>query len=136
MSYHESLVIITLAFLILATVSLISYRKKYYHTQKQYNQLSDNNALLAEQCRTLQERIDRNESFSKKLSKAEIANKFQAPPGNVQSARISPPPERYRYVQRLSENGMSGDQIADILALSRREVEQLVTLSRLCTRSS
>lgn len=41
------------------------------------------------------------------------------------------PPEKYRYVTGLAEQGMSAEEIARVLHLAPGEVQQLLTLARL-----
>lgn len=41
------------------------------------------------------------------------------------------PPEKYRYITGLADQGMSADEIARVLHLAPGEVQQLLTLARL-----
>ncbi len=132
MNYDTLLTMITLFFLLLSARAMTRYRKKYNRCQKTCSRLSADNEHLLEQCRKLQERITQNDSFSENLSRAEQKTKFQSPSIDNQPASTTNPPERYRYIQRLSENGMGSRQIADILMISIEETEQLLTLSQLC----
>ncbi len=46
------------------------------------------------------------------------------------------PPEKYRYVTSLIQQGLGSAEIAQVLNLSRSEVDQLVALARLAHRST
>ncbi|MEA3466152.1 MAG: hypothetical protein U9R29_09150 [Thermodesulfobacteriota bacterium] len=67
-------------------------------------------------------------TFDHDLNQAELKNRLQspAPSGNT--------PDKYRHVASLAAQGMSVDQIAEVLNISLPEANQLVTLSRLAQR--
>lgn len=64
-------------------------------------------------------------SFDQSLDEAELKSRLQAPvaAGNA--------PDKYRHVASLAEQGMSIQQIAEVLHISLPEATQLVSLSRI-----
>ena len=67
-------------------------------------------------------------AFERDLNQAELKNRLQspAPSGNT--------PDKYRHIASLAAQGMSVEQIAEVLNISLPEANQLVTLSRLAQR--
>ena len=64
--------------------------------------------------------------FERSLDHAELKNRLQAPP--VSSGN---PPNKYRHVAALAEQGMDEKQIAEVLHISVAEASQLISLSRI-----
>lgn len=64
-------------------------------------------------------------NFDQSLDEAELKSRLQAPvsAGNA--------PNKYRHVASLAEQGMSVQQIAEVLHISLPEATQLVSLSRI-----
>ncbi|EAT15826.1 hypothetical protein [Desulfuromonas acetoxidans] len=65
-------------------------------------------------------------NFERSLDHAELKNRLQTPP-----ATSGNPPNKYRHVAALAEQGMDEKQIADVLHISIAEASQLISLSRI-----
>ena len=135
MSAITSQAILTLLALLLCSVATwrsIIYRKK---VDEQTKLLTETNESLEEARKSLtglQKNEKKNNSFNDSLSQAEITTRLQTSRLSTQSHNRSlSPPERYRYVHSLATNGMSSQEIADVLSLSIHESDQLVKLCRL-----
>jgi len=75
---------------------------------------------------------DQLREFQRSLEYAESAAASQPVKSLVQGRKgYGVMPEKYRYIRSLSEKGMDAREIASILAISRQEAEQLVTLSKI-----
>jgi hypothetical protein len=80
----------------------------------------------------LKDRCQSSLEFRENLSEAAVTTRLQAPRLALQSRpEAMAAPERYRYVHRLTENGMDADQVASVLSISSHEARQLVSLARL-----
>lgn len=66
--------------------------------------------------------------FEQDLNHAELKNRLQAP------ASLGKAPDKYRHIASLADQGMSVEQIAEVLNISLPEANQLVSLSRLAPR--
>ncbi len=121
--------------LLMASTGLIVqwYRHRHLQTGLQ-NAVTDNRRLQAA-CADYARQLEQTASFTADLNQAALAARFQ--PRLLDHGAIAErtAPERYRYAQRLSEEGMEADQLASLLALSRHEAEQLVRLSRISAPS-
>ena len=100
--------------------TLSSTRKSLDTLQDQYQQLQNKN---------------QNSSFDSTLQKAELTTHLQKSRSQYhKKAGTILPPERYKYIRSLMENGLDSSGIASVLAISVQEAEQLVALSRLSRR--
>lgn len=68
--------------------------------------------------------------FEHDLNHAELKNRLQAP------ASLGNAPDKYRHIASLADQGMSVEQIAEVLNISLPEANQLVSLSRLAPRQN
>lgn len=68
--------------------------------------------------------------FENDLNHAELKNRLQAP------ASLGNAPDKYRHVASLADQGMSVEQIAEVLNISLPEANQLVSLARLAPRQN
>ena len=64
-------------------------------------------------------------TFERTLDHADLKNRLQAP---VTSGNA---PNKYRHVSALAEQGMTEQQIAEVLNISVAEASQLISLSRI-----
>ena len=108
------------------------YRRKYYLLFRENRELFQKNAELLSRCSELKERIEEAQVFKTSLADAEITTKLQATRTGYQSGEASAAaPERYNYINALSESGMEPEKIAELLSISIHEAQQLVSLSTL-----
>jgi hypothetical protein len=70
--------------------------------------------------------------FKENLRSAGLTTRLQQSRLTVQqNSSFSPAPERYRYVQSLFERGLSAEDIAAALSMSRHETTQIIALIRI-----
>ncbi|MGW8195625.1 MAG: hypothetical protein ACWGOX_15310, partial [Desulforhopalus sp.] len=75
---------------------------------------------------------NRLRGFQHDLDKAELTVPRRQPEIRARERHgAGHPPEKYCYIRSLSEKGMDAREIASILAISRQEAEQLVTLTKI-----
>lgn len=117
-------------------------------TLTKYILLKKENKLLAREIKDTTSQLEANrkkmtdlewrhneiKEFLKSMQQAELTTKFQAPRlqvahGEISSPKGSNPPEKYKYIHSLIENGMGPDEIASVLSISLHEARQLVCLS-------
>ena len=101
------------------------------HDETRRREEADRQLLNALQRLTrLEDQIDsgssNNRDFERSLDHAELKNRLQTPP--VTSGN---PPNKYRHVAALAEQGMDEKQIAEVLHISVAEASQLISLSRI-----
>lgn len=124
--------LITLLLCILVTARAVFFRKK---SAQYYKELKEKQSLLEianQRIHNLEEIEKRFSSFKNDLNTAELTT-------NMQKSRLHTHlnsenldiPERYRYVQGLSEKGVCPQDIASILSISNHEAKQLVALANL-----
>ncbi len=119
----------------LLTVAFILHRKK--------KQLDSELTATRKQLENVQTELQQLKSqkssatvFQKSLNEAEITTRLQKPRLVIQNGDAVKTPDRYKYVQSLTEKGMSGEEIASILSISTHEADQLVKLSKLATMAA
>lgn len=88
---------------------------------------------LEEKYKDLESSVETSQSFKDNLQNASITTELQQPRLNITSNRPVLSKEKYQYIQSLSKSGMSEQEIADILAISLHEAQQLLNLSKLAT---
>lgn len=101
--------------------------------------LQTQHANTKQRIKTLQRRIDAalqddgnlapREAFSTTLKTARLTTGLQLPRLRNQAKLHQPPPEKYTILRRLASQGMSADEIAAILDISRIEATQLLSLN-------
>ena len=132
LTYTETLLALTLALLIAATLRAIYLTRTISGLeQKLASSLECFESLSAEneQLRQVEKRF---QSFQADLSQAELTTRIQHSRIDAgRSPETMRTPERYRYVHSLAEKGIGSTDIASILAISPREADQLVTLAQL-----
>lgn len=139
MNYYEILTLITLFFLLVTTVFLGRYRRKYHLLIREHRALSQKNEFLStqcselsNQCSELNEKIEQTLTFKNNLADAEITTRLQATRTGYQAGEAAAAaPERYNYINALSQSGMEPEKIAELLSISVDEAQQLVCLSKL-----
>ena len=121
-------------------------------TLAKYILLKKENKLLAQEMKSATSQLEANKKkmtdlewrhneikeFLKSMQQAELTTKFQTPRlqvahGEISSPKASRPPEKYKYIHSLIENGMGPDEIASVLSISLHEARQLVCLSSITT---
>lgn len=101
-----------------ASVKIASTVKKLQYTQKELD--------------TLKEKEKSFNDFNNDLQQAEIATRIQRSRcASLKPAETPQPPERYRYIHSLTSKGIGATDIAEILAISSHEADQLVQLANL-----
>lgn len=130
--------LIALFFLLTTLLSLqrwLHWRRRCRTAEARLQQAERERSEQDEELQCWRLQVEQDLSFSADLSRAELATRFQYPRLQQQGGDEASVPERYRYVQRLSDSGMSAEQVAELLGISPHEARQLVRLARLGARS-
>ena len=95
--------------------------------QRQFHELQTALATALERVETLENRApmstgESRQVFTARLDEARLKSRLEASGGQT--------PEKYRYVASMAARGMSPSEIAEVLKISPREAEQLVSLAR------
>ncbi|GAB6192655.1 hypothetical protein [Desulfocastanea catecholica] len=99
---------------------------------RQLTEITVSLELTRKQLGELQARQAESKVFQNNLQAAELTTKLQKPRLDTQhNAAAGTPPGKYSNIQALTDQGMSVEEIAAILAVSTYEAQQLVTLSRI-----
>ena len=133
MNYSIFITLAAVILLIVLTINLVRYRKKYAHLHSQQIELDRRSKSVNAQYNELKEKFDQNLSFSKNLSEADKATtKLQMSRSSYHArAATASMPERYQYISSLTDKGVNASEIAKLFLISRQEADQLVTLSQL-----
>lgn len=130
---HLDLLIISTLMLIFALA--LSRIRRQLARERQLREETNRQLLNALQRITQLEDIVTNESAAAApageyaINPQELKSRLQAP---VSSGSA---PDKYRHVAALAQQGMSVEQIAEVLNLSVPEAQQLVVLARIAQRS-
>lgn len=123
----NSTLAITLVLLIIALLWLIKlHREKRQLTAR----LAETGQRLEQAGRALtalRQSQQQSRPFDENLGAAQLTTRLQQP----RLAGGGDVPERYRYIRPLACRGLSAEEISAVLAISTREAEQLVELSRM-----
>ncbi len=121
-------------FLLLAGV-IFSLRQTTRRQQKKITSLEATLIEAREKIHRLETSRQEQKEFLDTLASAEITTRLQKPRLELYQSGSVEPPEKYRYVVSMVENGMTMEEIASILAIAPAEARQLVTLARMAARS-
>lgn len=128
---------LTVFALLLVLCLIFLFRRKNNRLSAKLLSTENNLRTTQQELLELRQKLDSTIEFQKSLHEAEITTRLQQPRLAVQHADSSVrAPERYQYIQSLSEKGMGAEEIAHILSISAQEATQLVTLSRLVATPS
>ncbi|BDD87352.1 hypothetical protein [Desulfofustis limnaeus] len=130
--------LVCLFFVLITLLSLqrwLHWRRRCRAAEARLQQAERQRSEQEEELQRWRLRAEQDAAFAADLSRAELATRFQHPRLQQQDGGEAAVPERYRYVQRLSDSGMSAEQVAELLAISPHEAQQLVRLARLGARS-
>ena len=133
---YFTIILIACAILIcLVTLRSMLQRRNCEQLQKKLDltlkQLEERQKMVND-LRTIERRYA---EFKKDLQSAELSTNFQKPRLNAAfDSRNITAPERYKYVQSLSEKGLAAEDIASILSLSPIETEQILNLASLAEK--
>lgn len=125
-------ILLVIIFVILIKYSLIKKDNKLL-SEKLY----EANNIIEKQKKKLKEiTVRHNEinNFKKSIDRAELTTMFQSSRLKTAHSIRSQTgsfnvPEKYSYIRSLTEKGMTPDEIATLLSISRQEASQLVTLT-------
>lgn len=128
---HLDLLIISTLMLIFA-LSLLRIRRQLAF-ERRLREETNRQLLNALQ------RITTLEDLAPSEGRAPAAVEYEIDPADLKTrlqspARTGNPPDKYRHVAALAQQGMSVTQIAEVLNLSVPEVQQLVVLARIAQR--
>ena len=117
---------------ILAGIKIVMQKKENKLLAQQLTETTVSLDLNRKTLVELQEKHAGVLEFQNSLHEAELTTKLQKPRfnGNNYDAGGSVP-EKYRYIHSLTEKGMSSEEIASVLTISKHEADQLVSLSKL-----
>lgn len=124
-----------LSLLFILTVALLLHRKK----RKLASELvlaREQLAATEDELQELKARTDTAATFKTSLNEAEITTRLQQPRLSAQHRDSIKTPERYQFIQSLTERGMDGEEIASVLSISTHEADQLVKLSKLAATAA
>lgn len=132
--FSIELLLLLLSFIFCSAISLRFYMLKTKAKKTVETLTNTKNSLnkLQNKLDTLSGEQKEAPSFDTSLQTAALTTNLQKSRSQYhnQAATITPP-ERYRYIRSLLENGLDSTKIAAVLAISLQEAEQLVTLVRL-----
>jgi len=135
MEHNSFTVIVALLALTIAALCLVSallYRRRAARLSRELAVALEKLAAAHAEMQLLEQRHRENLEFQKNLDNAELTTRLQQSRLSTQHGHTrTGAPERYLYIRSLAESGMSAQEIADILAISKQEAEQLVNLSKL-----
>ncbi len=133
MNYSIFLTLAAVILLLIMTINLVRYRKKYAHLHHQQIELDTRSKSVNAQYNELKEKFDQNLSFSKDLNEADKATtRLQMSRSSYHAkAATASMPERYQYISSLTDKGVNATEIAKLFLISKQEADQLVTLSQL-----
>ncbi len=121
-----------LALCALAVIRSIQIQRRTSSLSARLSEIAGNLETVRHSYGELKERYDSDREFRKNLSEAAVTTRLQAPRLALQARPdAQTAPERYRYVHRLTDNGLDAEQVASVLAISSHEARQLVCLARL-----
>ena len=140
MIYTTILAVLTLVLLSISIFGVLWYRSKYNTLSRQQALLSEKTSAVTNKYQQLKEELKQNQLFSKNLEEAdEATTKLQMSRSSYQARAVNASmPERYRYINSLTGNGATANEIAALFSVSQEEAEQLVSLAQItpgCSRS-
>jgi hypothetical protein len=136
MSFSFFLIVIPSVLSVLLLVMNILIKKENKLLAQQLTETTVSLELTRKQFNELQEKHDRMYEFQNSLQVAELTTKLQKPRLNAQNnafnmAAENSLPGKYSNIQSLTQQGMSIEEIASVLAISTHEAHQLVNLSKI-----
>jgi hypothetical protein len=136
MSFSFFLIVIPSVLSVLLLVMNILIKKENKLLARQLTETTVSLELTRKQFNELQEKHDRMYEFQNSLQVAELTTKLQKPRLNAQNnafnmAAENSLPGKYSNIQSLTQQGMSIEEIASVLAISTHEAHQLVNLSKI-----
>ena len=109
-------------------ISISKQRKSHDETRAQLESAT----LTIEKLEHIEKKYN---SFSRDLEQAAMASKVQQTPRVInQTNNNLRPPERYKYIHSLTQQGIAVAEIAKILAISSQEADQLVALANISNK--
>jgi hypothetical protein len=117
------------------SLRLFSIKSKNKKTDETLTSTQNSLNSLQAQLENLKNQNKENNSFDSTLHTVKVTTNLQKSRTQYHQKAVSTmPPERYRYIRSLLDNGLDSEKIASVLAISIQEAEQLVALSKLAQR--
>jgi hypothetical protein len=132
---NNLLLYVTFVLLVIVSIRAISLRgsisKHIERHEEMFSQLERAHLRIEKL-----EHIERQyNTFSTDLEQAARTSKAQTTPRILnQNDSNSRPPERYKYIHSLTQQGIPAAEIAKILTISSHEADQLVALANISNR--
>lgn len=133
--YYPILCFTTVTLLSLVTLYLFIMKRRFWKIQKSLHDLQESHEQLVMALESEKREEQTSEHFNIRLARAELTTNLQGPRLFCRHLSGKPEaPERYDYIQTMSEKGMPPQEIASLLSMSPYETDQLVRLSKLARR--
>lgn len=131
----DLLLYLTLSILVIVSMRAIYLRKiisQQRSLQNATNAKLETALVKIEELKQIEKKYN---TFSTDLEQAAISSKVQQTPRVLNSLNGNlRPPERYKYIHSLTQQGISSSEIATILAISSQEADQLVNLANISNK--
>lgn len=133
--------IFTIPLIILATVALffalwaMSCNREKSELAAQLKDARRELLEVTSQFTTLEQELAGMRDFQGSISRAKVTTKLQTSRLNKYEKESSAP-EKYQYINNLSDKGMSSEEIASVLTISANEASQLVSLAKLAKKTA
>ena len=128
----EVLLYLTFLLLTLVTARCIYLQRCFALKRALLDKVQENLESSRARIEELQSIERKSNSFGSDLEQAAMASKAKQTPRVLNhSANNFKPPERYKYIHSLTQQGIASAEIAAILTISAHEADQLVALANL-----
>ncbi|MGL1931432.1 MAG: hypothetical protein OCC45_06685 [Desulfotalea sp.] len=88
---------------------------------------------ITSQLNDIEKELTEMKDFQSSIDKAEITTKLQSSRLDTYDKGATTP-EKYQYINNLTQQGMGADEVASILKISPQEAHQLVSLAKLARK--
>ena len=128
----EMLLYVTYTLLVLVSIRTIYLRINISKLKQIHSETSAKLDSAAHKIEKLEYIKKKYDTFSTDLEQAAMASKVQQTPRILNNSNSDQrPPERYKYIHSLTQQGIAAAEIAKILTISSQEADQLVALANI-----
>lgn len=129
---YEILLYLTFVLLTLVTARCIYLQRCFVLKNTLLEKVQENLETARTRIEELRSIEKKYNSFGTDLEEAALASRAKQTPRVLNNSKKNfKPPERYKYVHSLTQQGIASAEIATILAISAQEADQLVSLANL-----
>ncbi len=131
----DMLFYITFSLLVIVSIRSVYLRMNILKLRKLHDEVYAQLDIATLKIEKLEHIEKKYNTFSSDLEQASMVSKTQHTPRVLnQTSREPQPPERYKYIHSLTQQGIAAAEIATILTISSQEADQLVALANISNR--